>query len=160
MSALVLRYRNELAVRSSQDIIPKEPEYISVSEEPEKVLVIETDLGFALGYVDSLGAIDTLYRRNRAELDWHSKLIDLYEPHADGRSVVRVFDLAGAMRLCELAKTPMAALLYNFLSKMAFGRMIEEEARLPRAKVLPFPSVKTQSADVLMFKPRTGKGAL
>lgn len=118
-----------------------EPEYVTVAEHGEQLFVTDRHLGKALGYVDPLVAIEQLFARHRAELGWHSFLIDLHQAEPEGRTRVRVFDLEGAMRICKLAKTPAAGLLYGRLAGRAVVEFVVEDVG-PKAQVLPFPKRK------------------
>ena len=54
---------------------------------------------------------------------------------------MRVFDLEGAMRICKLARTPAAAMLYALLGGRAIAEFLVVDAG-PKAQVLPFPKRK------------------
>lgn len=116
-----------------------EPEYVTVAEHGEQLFVTDRQLGLALGYVEPLVAIEQLYAKHRDELG--SFLIDLHQAEPEGRTRVRVFDLEGAMRICKLARTPAAGLLYARLGSRAIAEFIVEDAG-PKAQVIPFPQRK------------------
>ena len=115
-----------------------EPEYVTVAEHGEQLFVTDRQLGLALGYVEPLVAIEQLYAKHRDELG--SFLIDLHQAEPEGRTRVRVFDLEGAMRVCKLANTPAAGLLYARLGSRAIAEFIVPSG--PMAPVLPFPKPK------------------
>ncbi len=125
-----------------------EPEYVTVAEHGEQLFVTDRQLGLALGYVEPLVAIEQLYAKHRDELG--SFLIDLHQAEPEGRTRVRVFDLEGAMRICKLARTPAAGLLYARLGSRAIAEFIVEDAG-PKAQVIPFPQRKKPR------KPRKGR---
>ncbi len=125
-----------------------EPEYVTVAEHGEQLFVTDRQLGLALGYVEPLVAIEQLYVKHRDELG--SFLIDLHQAEPEGRTRVRVFDLEGAMRICKLARTPAAGLLYARLGSRAIAEFIVEDAG-PKAQVIPFPQRKKPR------KPRKGR---
>ncbi|NMY40906.1 hypothetical protein HBN76_06295 [Pseudomonas sp. WS 5013] len=116
-----------------------EPEYVTVAEHGEQLFVTDRQLGLALGYVEPLVAIEQLYAKHRDELG--SFLIDLHHAEPEGRTRVRVFDLEGAMRVCKLARTPAAGLLYARLGSRAIAEFVVEDAG-PKAQVIPFPQRK------------------
>ncbi|MBG0847947.1 hypothetical protein H3222_22375 [Pseudomonas chengduensis] len=118
-----------------------EPEYVTVAEHGEQLFVTDRQLGRALGYVDPLAAIEQLFAKHGDELGWHSFLIDLHQAEPEGRTRVRVFDLEGAMRVCKLANTPAAGLLYGRLGGRAIAEFVVVAAG-PTAQVLPFPKRK------------------
>ena len=128
--------------------LPGEPEYVTVAEHGEQLFVTDRQLGLALGYVEPLVAIEQLYAKHRDELG--SFLIDLHQAEPEGRTRVRVFDLEGAMRICKLARTPAAGLLYARLGSRAIAEFIVEDAG-PKAQVIPFPQRKKPR------KPRKGR---
>lgn len=115
--------------------LPGEPEYVTVVDYGEQLFVTDRQLGRALGYVDPLAAIEQLYAKHRDELV--SFLIDLHQAEPEGRTRVRVFDLEGAMRICKLARTPAAAMLYARLGGRAIAEFVVVDFG-PSAKVLPF----------------------
>ena len=125
-----------------------EPEYVTVAEHGEQLFVTDRQLGLALGYVEPLVAIEQLYAKHRDELG--SFLIDLHQAEPEGRTRVRVFDLEGAMRICKLARTPAAGLLYARLGSRAIAEFIVEDDG-PKAQVIPFPQRKKPR------KPRKGR---
>lgn len=116
-----------------------EPEYVTVVDYGEQLFVTDRQLGRALGYVEPLAAIEQLFAKHRDELG--SFLIDLYQAEPEGRTRVRVFDLEGAMRICKLARTPAAAMLYARLGGRAIAEFVVVDAG-PKAQVLPFPKRK------------------
>ena len=116
-----------------------EPEYVTVAEHGEQLFVTDRQLGLALGYVEPLAAIEQLFAKHSDELG--SFLIDLYQAEPEGRTRVRVFDLEGAMRICKLARTPAAAMLYARLGGRAIAEIVVVDAG-PKAQVLPFPKRK------------------
>ena len=116
-----------------------EPEYVTVAEHGEQLIVTDRQLGLALGYVDPLAAIEQRFAKHSDELG--SFLIDLYQAEPEGRTRVRVFDLEGAMRICKLARTPAAAMLYARLGGRAIAEFVVVDAG-PKAQVLPFPKRK------------------
>ncbi|WP_313118001.1 hypothetical protein [Ectopseudomonas guguanensis] len=116
-----------------------EPEYVTVAEHGEQLFVTDRQLGLALGYVEPLAAIEQLFAKHSDELG--SFLIDLYQAEPEGRTRVRVFDLEGAMRICKLARTPAAAMLYARLGGRAIAEFVVVDAG-PKAQVLPFPKRK------------------
>ncbi|USR38081.1 hypothetical protein L1F06_015530 [Ectopseudomonas hydrolytica] len=116
-----------------------EPEYVTVVEYGEQLFVTDRQLGLALGYVEPLAAIEQLCAKNGDELG--SFLIDLHQAEPEGRTRVRVFDLEGAMRICKLARTPAAAMLYARLGGRAIAEFVVVDAG-PKAQVLPFPKRK------------------
>lgn len=118
-----------------------EPEYVTVAEHGEQLFVTDRRLGEALGYVEPLAAIEQLFTKHHDELGWHSLLIDLHQAEPEGRTRVRVFDLEGAMRICKLARTPAAGLLYGRLGARAIAEFVVEDVG-PKAQVLPFPQRK------------------
>ena len=113
-----------------------EPEYVTVAEHGEQLFVTDRQLGLALGYVEPLAAIEQLFAKHSDELG--SFLIDLYQAEPEGRTRVRVFDLEGAMRICKLARTPAAAMLYARLGGRAIAEFVVVDAG-PKAQVLPQP---------------------
>ena len=119
--------------------LPGEPEYVTVAEHGEQLFVTDRQLGQALGYVEPLVAIEQLFAKHRDELG--SFLIDLHQAEPEGRTRVRVFDLEGAMRICKLARTPAAAMLYARLGGRAIAEFVVDGAG-PTAQVLPFPQRK------------------
>mgnify|MGYP003690882989 CR=1 FL=1 len=116
-----------------------EPEYVTVVEYGEQLFVTDRQLGRALGYVDPLAAIEQLFAKHRNDLG--SFLIDLGKPEPEGRTRVRVFSLEDAMRICKLARTPNAALLYARLGGRAIAEFVVGDVG-PKALVLPFPKRK------------------
>lgn len=119
--------------------LPGEPEYVTVVEHGDLLFVTDRQLGKALGYVEPLVAIEQLLTKHRDELG--SFLIDLHQAEPEGRTRVRVFDLEGAMRVCKLARTPAAGLLYARLGARAIAEFVVTDVG-PRALVLPFPKRK------------------
>lgn len=65
--------------------------------------------------------------------------IDLDKPERCGRRTVQVFDLEGAMRLCELARTPPSGMLYAKLASCAIAEFVVPDDSRPKAPVLAFP---------------------
>lgn len=116
-----------------------EPEYVTVVDYGEQLFVTDRQLGRALGYVEPLAAIEQLCAKHGDELG--SFLIDLHQAEPEGRTRVRVFDLEGAMRICKLARTPNAALLYARLGGRAIAEFVVGDVG-PKALVLPFPKRK------------------
>lgn len=119
--------------------LPGEPEYVTVVEYGEQLFVTDRQLGRALGYVEPLAAIEQLCAKYRD--DFGSFLIDLGKPEPEGRTRVRVFSLEDAMRICKLARTPNAALLYAHLGGRAIAEFVVGDVG-PKAQVLPFPKRK------------------
>ena len=116
-----------------------EPEYVTVAEHGDLLFVTDRQLGQALGYVEPLVAIEQLFAKYRDEMG--SFLIDLHQVEPEGRTRVRVFDLEAAMRICKLARTPAAGLLYARLGGRAIAEFVVGTAGA-MAQVLPFPQRK------------------
>lgn len=138
MSAVILPFRYPFAVATASTVV-RDPSYVLVREFGERPFVMDRELGSLLGYADPLLAIGKLYAQNRAELHWRSVTIDLDKPERCGRRTVQVFDLEGAMRLCELARTPPSGMLYAKLASCAIAEFVVPDDSRPKAPVLAFP---------------------
>ncbi|MGO3028043.1 hypothetical protein [Pseudomonas helleri] len=139
MSAVLLSFRNPLALacRETDHI---NLECVSSANNAEELLVIDAALGMALGYADPLAAVETLYAAHQDEFLGMTGEIELYKPEPNGRSIVRVFNLEGAMQMCKLALTPLAG--------RVFGTLKGTETR---HAVLTFPQPTQSSAKVFQF---------
>lgn len=143
MSARILTFpASRTAVCRSY--LEAEPDYLTVDGYADQQYVTSWQLGHALGYANPSAAVDQLFKKHAAELSWHSLLVDLHQPEPDGCTRVRVFDLEGAMRVCKLARTPAAGLLFARFGAMAIADFAVDAgsgARF-RALVIPFPPRK------------------
>ncbi len=119
-----------------------EPEYVTLTDSGSQLFVMDAVLGEALGFVDPLAAVQQLLTRYRTDLERHVRLVELFEPASDGRQLVHMFDLEGAMWLCKLARTPASGLLYARLSGRAVAEFVVVDEDAPRAVVIPFPKRK------------------
>ncbi|MNM90460.1 hypothetical protein D3C81_1027220 [compost metagenome] len=141
MSAVILSFPAPFAL-ASLSIRAKEPPLLYLAECGEQPFISDLELGLALGYAHPLVAVTRLYAQHFAELRFRSRVVDLYQPDAEGRISVCVFDLQGAMRLCELARTPAAGLLYARLGARAIAEFVVPTEPGPKAQVLSFPKGK------------------
>ncbi len=145
MSACILQFP---CIRPAvcRAVFVAEPDYLTIDGYGEQQFVTDWQLGHALGYADPAAAVEQIFCKHAVELGWHSLLVDLHQSEHDGRTRARVFDLEGAMRVCKLAKTPAAGLLYARLGVMAiadFAVSVGSGAG-PRAPVIPFPQRRPQ----------------
>ncbi|MQT44452.1 hypothetical protein GHO45_26450 [Pseudomonas sp. FSL R10-0765] len=137
MSAVLLAFRNPLAVvRRVSDKFTLE--FVTSADNPDELLVIDSALGEALGYADPLAAIEALYAAHSDEFVGDTGLLSLFKAEPSGRSVVRVFNLEGAMRVCRLALTPLAGKVFGNLKGTEMGRAVQAFPRpaQPTAQVV------------------------
>ncbi len=143
MSASVLKFPN---VRPAvcRTFLVAEPDYLTIDGHGDQQYITDWQLGHALGYAAPADAVDQLFVKHAVELSWHSFLVNLRQAERDGRTRVRVFDLEGAMRVCKLARTPAAGMLYAHLGAMAIADFAVDTGSEagPRAPVIPFPLCK------------------
>ncbi len=144
MSACILNFPARLAV--CRTFLVAEPDYLTIDGHGDQLYVTDWQLGYALGYAEPVAAVEQLYAKHAVELGGNSFLANLHQAEPDGRTRVRAFDLEGAMRLCKLARTPAAGLLYAHLGAMAiadFAVGVGSGAG-PRAPVIPLSLCRLQ----------------
>ncbi|MCO7614102.1 hypothetical protein NJH83_28080 [Pseudomonas chlororaphis] len=145
MSAVLLSFRNPLALacRETDDI---NLEYVTAADNAEELLVIDVALGMALGYADPLGAVEALYAAHQDEFIGQTGEIKLFKAEPSGRSVVRVFNLEGAMQICRLALTPLAGEVFGALKGTEMGRAVRAFPQPARSSALVFQFPKHRKA--------------
>ncbi|WP_405118698.1 hypothetical protein [Pseudomonas leptonychotis] len=152
MSACILNFPSDRPAVCRAFMVA-EPDYLTLDGHGDQQFVTDWQLGNALGYANPTAAVEQLFAKHAVELGWHSLLVNLHQSEHDGRTRVRVFDLEGAMRVCKLAKTPAAGLLYARLGAMAIADFAVDvgSGAGPRAPVIPLPLCRPLH--------RCGKGA-
>lgn len=141
MSAVLLSYCNPLAIR--REHVQRDMAFVTIGNGGGEPVIMDTALGEALGYATPLLAIDALYAEHQDDLIGLTGVVELYQPDSIGRSIVRVFDLEGAMRLCRIALTPLANQVFAKLKGIELSYAVQAFPEVQRQRVsaviLPFP---------------------
>lgn len=147
MSAVLLSYCNPLAIAQCEHA-QHDLAFVTITDGGDEPVIMDTALGEALGYATPLLAISALYAGHQDDFVGHSGEIELYQPDSIGRSIARVFDLEGAMRVCQLALTPLASRVFAKLKGIELSYAVQAFPEVQRQRVsaviLPFPIIATK----------------